>query len=54
MTSSLPDNWQSWLVNTLAARDRDGLRRAPASIDSMQATRVQRDGQWLANFCKIA
>ncbi|WP_340675549.1 8-amino-7-oxononanoate synthase [Paraperlucidibaca sp.] len=51
MTSSLPDNWQSWLVNTLAARDCDGLRRAPASIDSMQATRVQRDGQWLANFC---
>ena len=51
MTSSLPDNWQSWLVDTLTVRDRDSLRRAPVSIDSMQTTRVQCDGQWLANFC---
>lgn len=51
MASSLPANWQSWLVDTLAVRDRDGLRREPASIDSTQATRVQRDGRWLANFC---
>lgn len=51
MSSSLPENWQSWLSDTLAARDRDGLRRRPASINSMQATRVQRDGHWLANFC---
>ncbi len=51
MPSSLPEHWQSWLADTLAVRDRDGLLRVPTSIDSMQSTRVQRDGHWCENFC---
>jgi 8-amino-7-oxononanoate synthase len=51
MNSALPTDWQAWLSATLSARDRDGLRRQPSTIDSMQSTRVQRDGRWVENFC---
>lgn len=49
--SAVPTSWQAWLSDTLAARDRDGLRRQPVHLDSPQAVRVQRDGRWLDNFC---
>ncbi|MEO6699051.1 MAG: 8-amino-7-oxononanoate synthase [Paraperlucidibaca sp.] len=51
MSSALPTDWQAWLRATLTTRDHAGLRRQPATIDSMQSTRVQRDGRWVENFC---